>query len=59
MLSVVRMRVSNAYKKAIHDGLLHRIIMHEDRHKNLLVAEVHLFSDSETPRYGVILGELA
>lgn len=42
-----------------HEALLHRIIMHEDRHKNLLVAEVHLFSDSETPRYGVILGELA
>ena len=41
------------------EKLLHRILMHEDRDKNLLIAEVHLFSDSEAPRYGVILGELA
>lgn len=42
-----------------HENLLHYIAMHEDREKNLLIAEVHLFSDSETPRYGVVLGELA
>ena len=42
-----------------HEGLLHYFALHEDREKNLLIAEVHLFSDSETPRYGVVLGELA
>jgi hypothetical protein len=42
-----------------HEELLHYIAIHEDREKDLLIAEVHLFSDSETPRYGVVLGELA
>jgi hypothetical protein len=38
--------------------LLHRILIHEDRSKGMLIAEVQLFSDSETPSYGVILGRL-
>ena len=42
-----------------HEKLLHYVALHEDRQRNLLVAEVQLFSDSETPRYGVVLGELA
>lgn len=39
-----------------YPGFLHRFAIHE--WNNLLVAEVHLFSDSQTPRYGVILGKL-
>ena len=38
--------------------LLHRVEIHEDKERRLLVAEVQLFSDSETPSYGVILGSL-
>lgn len=41
-----------------HAELLHRIEVHRDRERNLLFAEVQLFSDSETPSYGVILGKL-
>ena len=41
-----------------HDDLLHRILIHEDYDRHLLIGEVHLFSDSETPKYGVILGEI-
>lgn len=41
-----------------HAGTLHRIEVHHDRERNLLCAEVQLFSDSETPSYGVILGKL-
>jgi hypothetical protein len=39
-------------------GSLHRILIHEDCDKHILVGEVQLFSDSETPRYGVILGQI-
>jgi hypothetical protein len=39
-------------------GLLHHIALHEDKERGLLIAEVHLFADSQTPRYGVILGKL-
>lgn len=41
-----------------HEGVLHRILIHKDEEKGLMIAEVQLFSDSETPCYGVILGEL-
>lgn len=41
-----------------YDGLLHRILIHEDDDRHLLIGEVHLFSDSETPKYGVVLGEI-
>ena len=41
-----------------YDNLLHRILIYEDYEKHLLFGEVHLFSDSEAPRYGVILGEI-
>lgn len=41
-----------------HLGTLHRIVIHHERERRLLCAEVQLFSDSETPSYGVILGRL-
>ena len=41
-----------------HPGTLHRIEVHHDRARGLLCAEVQLFSDSETPSYGVLLGRL-
>ena len=41
-----------------HTGLIHRLIIHQDIERGLLIGEVHLFSDSETPSYGVILGRL-
>ncbi|PIV06480.1 MAG: hypothetical protein CO013_06745 [Syntrophobacterales bacterium CG_4_8_14_3_um_filter_58_8] len=41
-----------------HPGLLHRIDIHHEWKRELLCAEVQLFSDSETPSYGVILGKL-
>jgi hypothetical protein len=41
-----------------HEGLLHRIMLHEDHDRHLLIGEVHLFSDSETPTYGVLLGQM-
>ncbi|MBU0620708.1 MAG: hypothetical protein KJ795_02565 [Gammaproteobacteria bacterium] len=41
-----------------HPGTLHRIEVHHDRQRGLLFAEVQLFSDSETPSYGVILGRI-
>ena len=40
------------------DGQLHRILLHEDRQKGLLIGDVQLFSDSHAPRYGVIIGNL-
>jgi hypothetical protein len=39
-------------------GVLHRIAVHHDWEHRLLIAEVQLFSDSETPSYGVVLGNL-
>jgi hypothetical protein len=39
-----------------HPGELHRLILHQQQ--GLLIAEVQLFADSETPSYGVILGRL-
>jgi len=41
-----------------HPGDLHRLILHRDHEKGLLIVEVQLFSDSETPSYCVILGRL-
>jgi hypothetical protein len=41
-----------------HHGQLHRIAVTQDREKGLLMSEVQLFSDSQAPRYGVILGRL-
>ena len=41
-----------------HNGLLHKVLFHRDDGKGLLIAEVQLFSDSQTPSYGVILGSL-
>lgn len=39
-------------------SILHRVLIHRDLEKGLLLAEVQLFSDSPTPCYGVILGKL-
>jgi len=39
-------------------GLLHRISLIEDRKLGLLLSEVQLFADSQTPNYIVILGHL-
>ena len=41
-----------------HENIFHRIAIHEDRERRLLIGEVQLFSDSQTPKYGVVLGEL-
>jgi hypothetical protein len=41
-----------------YSDVLHRVAIHEDRERRLLLAEVQLFSDSQTPSYGVILGPL-
>lgn len=37
---------------------LHRVLVHRDIEKGLLIGDVQIFSDSQTPRYGVILGQL-
>ena len=42
----------------IQKGHLHRVLIRKDEQKGLLLGDVHIFSDSQTPRYGVILGEL-
>lgn len=41
-----------------YPGLLHRIALIEDHERELLIADIQLFADSETPSYGVILGKL-
>ena len=41
-----------------HPDHLHQILVHQEREKGLLIAEVQLFSDSQTPSYGVIIGKL-
>jgi hypothetical protein len=41
-----------------YPGQLHRVSVAPDAEKGLLIGEVQLFSDSQGPRYGVILGRL-
>lgn len=41
-----------------HVDQLHRIFIHKDLEQGLLIAEVQLFSDSPTPSYGIVLGQL-
>lgn len=41
-----------------YPGLLHRVAIHTDLDRGLLLAEIQLFADSESPSYGVILGTL-
>lgn len=41
-----------------YPDLLHHMAIRKDFERGLLMAEIQLFSDSETPRYGVILGRL-
>jgi hypothetical protein len=40
------------------EGVLHRVAVHRDMEKGLVVSEVQLFSDSEAPTYRVILGRV-
>lgn len=40
------------------EGLLHRLSLISDDEKGLLIGEVQLFADSDTPSYQVILGKL-
>jgi HNH endonuclease len=40
------------------EGVLHYSSMHEDTQQGLLVSQVQLFADSQSPRYYVILGSL-
>ena len=37
---------------------LHRVLIYPDEEKGLLIGDVQILSDSETPRYGVILSKL-
>ena len=39
-------------------GLLHQILIKEDEENKILLCGVHLFCDSNTPFYGVVLGRL-
>jgi hypothetical protein len=48
--------MTGAYRK--YPGLLHRVALHEDLDRGLLVAEVQLFANSGTPSYAVVLGTL-
>ena len=48
--------MTGAYRE--YPGLLHRVALHEDLERGLLVAEVQLFASSGTPSYGVVLGTL-
>jgi hypothetical protein len=38
---------------------LHRVLVVADRGRGLLIGDVQLFSDSPTPRYGVVIGRLS
>ena len=42
-----------------HDGQLHRVAIIDNGIPGYLVGDVQLFCDSDTPRYGVILGEVS
>lgn len=41
-----------------YDQVLHRMAITQDHERGLLIGEVQLFSDSQSPSYGVILGRL-
>lgn len=41
-----------------YPGMLHRLSIHEDHEKGLLIVEVQLFADSCTPSYAVVVGHL-
>jgi len=48
--------MTGPYRK--YPGLLHRVALHEDHDRGLLVAEVQLFASSGAPSYGAVLGML-
>jgi hypothetical protein len=37
---------------------LHHLAIHRDENRGMLIAEVRLFADSQTPSYGIILGKI-
>jgi hypothetical protein len=37
---------------------LHELAIHRDASRRMLIAEVRLFADSQTPSYGIILGRI-
>jgi hypothetical protein len=39
-------------------SVLHELAIHRDERKEMLIAEVRLFADSQTPSYGIILGRI-
>ena len=39
-------------------NILHKVSIHRDKEKGLLIGEVRLFADSESPTYEVILRKL-
>jgi hypothetical protein len=42
-----------------HTGnTLHHLAIHRDSARGMLIAEVRLFADSQTPSYGIILGKI-
>ena len=47
------------YPLSTHSGQLHRVVVLPDSKTGHLVADIQLFSDSNAPRYGVLLGNLA
>lgn len=47
------------YPLSKHEDQLHRVIVLADTNSGQLAADIQLFSDSQAPRYGVLLGELA
>ena len=50
--------VGTSLKYHVYPELLHRLAIHEDNEKNLLIVEVQLFANSSTPTYQVIIGHL-
>lgn len=50
--------VGTSHKHELYQGLRHRLAVYEDKKKGLLIAEVQLFADSQTPIYEVIIGHL-
>lgn len=41
-----------------YPGILHRLEVHQDQERGLLMVEVQLFAHSQTPSYSVVLGRL-
>jgi len=46
------------YPLRAHADQIHRVVVSADHKLGQLVADVHIFSDSSAPRYGILLGKL-